>query len=369
LKVGITGQGGFVGSHLYNYLNLMDDIQLIGFKKSYFENQSSLCAFVSQCDVIVHLSAMNRHDDPQVIYDVNVGLVKKLLSACVEQKVTPKILFSSSTQEDADNPYGLSKKDGGDLIAAWAEKHNAPYVNMVIPNVFGPFGKPYYNSVVATFCHQLTHGEEPSIINDGNIKMIYINELTEVIYELIKSSQNGKFKIEHKHEIKVSALLEKLQSYRDSYLQEGKFPNIDDSSLDLALFNTFRCYIDHDHYPVSFIKHTDDRGSFVEIVRANTSGQFSFSTTKPGITRGNHFHTRKSERFAVIQGKAKISLRKIDSEEVIDYIIEGDNPAYVDMPIWHTHNITNIGEDTLITLFWINEPYDAEDPDTYFVIV
>ena len=368
MKIGITGQAGFVGRHLTNYLKLQEDVDLIPFNRSYFSEEEKLQNFVASCDTIVHLAAMNRHEDQQVIYDTNVDLVKRLLKACEVKKATPSILFSSSTQETADNLYGKSKKEGGRLFLEWAEKTGARVVNMVIPNVFGPFGKPYYNSVVATFCHQLTHGETPNIINDGNLKLVYINELVEDIRELILSDESGQVSIAHRHEILVSELANKLIGFKESYLDNGKFPDINDP-ISLALFNTYRCYVPYNHYPVSFTKHTDNRGSFVEIVRADTSGQFSFSTTKPNITRGNHFHTRKAERFAVIKGKAKISLRKVDSDEVIDYIIDGETPAYVDMPIWYTHNITNIGDEELITLFWINEPYNQEDPDTYFINV
>ena len=142
------------------------------------------------------------------------------------------------------------------------------------------------------------------------------------------------------------------------------------TSFDYNLFNTFRCYFDiASHYPVKFTQHTDPRGAFVEVIRLGIGGQCSFSTTVPGITRGNHFHTRKIERFAVIKGKALIQLRKIDSDEVLDFYLDGTEPAYVDMPIWYTHNIKNIGEEDLYTIFWINEPYDAADPDTYFVEV
>jgi UDP-2-acetamido-2,6-beta-L-arabino-hexul-4-ose reductase len=168
--------------------------------------------------------------------------------------------------------------------------------------------------------------------------------------------------------MKVSEILEYLKEFKKDYLEKGIFPNIS-TPFRLALFNTFRCYIPHDYYPRPFKLNTDNRGTFVEIARTGSSGQFSYSTTKPNITRGNHFHTRKAERFAVIQGKAKISIRKMGTQDIIDYIIDGNNPAYVDMPIWHTHNITNIGNEELITLFWINEPYDEADPDTYFVNV
>lgn len=367
-KIGITGQNGFIGKHLWNYLGLQEQIKLIPFKKDFFEHDDELQGFVSQCDVIVHLAAMNRHEDPQVIYDTNVKLVEQLIDACEMTNSEPHILFSSSTQEDKDNLYGQSKKKGRELFETWASKHNASVTGLVIPNVYGPFGKPFYNSVVATFCHQIVNGESPTIINDGNLKLIYVNELVEVIHKSILKEITGKLNIQHQHEIKVSGLLEKLSGFHSKYILSGEFPSITES-LDLALFNTFRCYVPPDYYPKPFTKHTDNRGSFVEIVRANTSGQFSFSTTKPGITRGNHFHTRKAERFAVIKGKARIQLRKIDTDEVINYFIDGGQPAYVDMPIWYTHNISNIGEEELITLFWINEPYNQEDPDTYFVNV
>lgn len=368
IKIGITGQQGFLGLHLFNYLNLDDSLDLIPFERNFFDDRNQLQEFVSQCEVIVHLAAMNRHEDPQVIYDTNISLVEKLVNACESVNAIPHIIFSSSTQEEKDNLYGKSKKVGGKKLEAWANDNNGKSTNLVIPNVFGPFGKPFYNSVVATFCHQVVSGVTPTIHNDGIVSLIYINELLEEFKSAIVEEKTGKIKVPHRHEIFVSKLLEKLQHFRTKYMEENGFPLID-NAFDLALFNTFRCYIPHDFYPRPFTKHTDDRGSFVEIVRANTSGQFSFSTTKPGITRGNHFHTRKAERFAVIKGKACIQLRKVDSDEVIEYIIDGEKPAFVDMPIWYTHNISNVGEEELITLFWINEPYNQEDPDTYFVDV
>lgn len=367
-KIGITGQQGFIGKHLYNYLNLDGQFELVPFNRNYFESEEALQKFVSECDVIVHLAAMNRHEDQQVIYDTNVELVKKLTSACETAKVNPQIVFSSSTQESRDNLYGQSKKDGGVLLKNWAMANNAKVAHLIIPNVFGPFGKPFYNSVVATFCHQVVKGELPTIINDGTVNLIYINELIEEFKAAIVEEKNGSVAITPRHEITVSGLLNKLTFFYDTYFTNGKFPSIEDA-FDKALFNTFRCYIPYDYYPRPFTKHTDPRGSFVEIARTDTAGQFSFSTTVPGITRGNHFHTRKAERFAVIKGKASIQLRKVDSDEVIEYIIDGEQPAYVDMPIWYTHNITNIGEEELITLFWINEPYDPADADTYFVDV
>ncbi|MEM6964542.1 MAG: NAD-dependent epimerase/dehydratase family protein [Bacteroidota bacterium] len=369
MKVGITGQDGFIGQHLYNFLNLQESIELIPFRRGYFEQPQQLADFVGSCDTIVHLAALNRHENPQVIYDTNISLVQKLIQACQSAEVTPHILISSSTQEERDNLYGKSKKVGRELLEKWGTDTGAITTGMIIPNVFGAFGQPYYNSFVATFCHQVAATDEhPTIIQDATVQLIYVHELIDEIYKLMQSKTAGKVNIPYFHVIKVSELLDKLKIFKAEYIEKGVFPSIQ-NDFDLALFNTFRCYIPHSYYPRPFTKHTDNRGSFVEIVRANTSGQFSFSTTKPGITRGNHFHTRKAERFAVIKGKAKISLRKIDSDEVVDYIIDGENPAYVDMPIWHTHNISNIGDEEMIALFWINEPYNPEDADTYFVNV
>ncbi|SMC54747.1 polysaccharide biosynthesis C-terminal domain-containing protein [Cellulophaga tyrosinoxydans] len=372
-KVGITGQAGFVGNHLYTTLSLDDTIELIPFERSFFEDTKQLENFVSSCDVIVHLAAMNRHEDANVIYDTNIALVEKLIAACEKTKVTPHIIFSSSSQEINDNLYGKSKKEGKEKFITWADHNQAKFTSLTIPNVFGPFGKPNYNSVVATFCHKIAHGEEPTIINDSEVGLIYINELVAVFIAVIKntagvtslSPNSTELLIKPNHFKKVSEILALLKGYKKDYMENGIFPNLE-LAFEKALFNTFRCYVPETHYPVKFTKHTDPRGSFVEIARTQTSGQFSFSTTVPGITRGNHFHTRKAERFAVISGKALIQLRKIGTNEVIDYYLDGSEPAYVDMPIWYTHNIKNIGDEELITLFWINEPYNPEDADTYF---
>lgn len=368
MKIGITGHSGFIGSHLKNYLSLQNEVSTVPFDDIDFDSEQKLQDFAKQCDAIVHLAAINRHPSPQFIYEKNVELVQKIIDACINTTSKPHILFSSSIQEERDNEFGNSKKAGRELLEKWATENGGLTTGMVIPNVFGPFGKPYYNSVVATFCHQLTHGEEPSIQVDGELALIYINELVSDIYSLIKNKQAGKIDIRHRYVSKVSEILETLKEFKVEYFEKGTFPNIS-TCLKLALFNTFRCYISNNHYPFPFKLNPDNRGTFVEIARTGSGGQFSYSTTKPNITRGNHFHTRKAERFAVIKGKAKISIRKIDSEEIVDYIIDGENPAFVDMPIWHTHNITNIGEEELLTLFWINEPYNPADPDTYFVNV
>lgn len=370
-KIGITGQNGFLGKHLYNTLGLSsEEFERVEFKKEFFLEESKLDAFVSECDVIVHLAAMNRHASEQVIYETNVALVNQLIESLKRTGSQAHVLISSSTQEDRDNLYGKSKREGREALVKWAKENGGKVTGLIIPNVFGAFGKPFYNSFIATFCHQLTHDETPKIANDGEVNLIYVQELVEKIIQEIRNEQSTpRLLIAPTATKKVSEVLALLNEYKAQYFDNGEIPKIKDS-FEHNLFNTYRSYIDYKtHFPVKFMQHTDPRGAFVEVIRLGIGGQCSFSTTVPGITRGNHYHTRKIERFAVIKGKALIQLRKIDTDEVIDFYLDGEKPAYVDMPIWYTHNIKNIGEEELYTIFWINEAFNPDDADTYFLEV
>jgi len=271
LKVGITGQSGFIGTHLFNYLNLKkEEIITISFKDRYFENEDKLSEFVSSCDAIVHLAAMNRHGDPQVIYDTNIKLVKNLIHVIEKTGNRPHILFSSSTQEERDNLYGKSKHDGRLLFEKWAERNQARFTGLIIPNVFGPFGNPFYNSVIATFCHQLTHNLQPKIEIDANIQLIYVNELVDLFYkkisEPVTESATVRYTVQYTSENKVSEILLMLENFKKVYFDGHCFPELD-SIFQINLFNTFRSYIDHSlHYPVLLTKNADQRGTFVETI-------------------------------------------------------------------------------------------------------
>lgn len=375
IRIGITGQAGFVGSYLYNALGLYPDNFLrVDFKDDYFQSEKILQDFVCQCDIVVHLAALNRHNDPNIIYQTNIKLVKQLIDVCETSNSKPHILFSLSTQEANDNLYGRSKKEGRNLFEMWAVKNNAKFSGFIIPNLFGPFGNPYYNSVVSTFCYQLTHNETPKIEVDREIKLVYVGELVNKMINNIKLSQSegvGKPIIESvdslsSTHVTISELLEILKNYKTQYFDNGEIPALT-TEFQVNLFNTFVTYIDHSSFfPFKLKINTDTRGVFVETIKLNSGGQVSFSTTIPGITRGNHFHTRKDERFAVVRGKARIELRRIGTKEKISFDLNGNQPTFVDMPIWYTHNITNIGDEDLYTIFWINEHFNANDPDTYF---
>lgn len=371
IKIGITGQKGFIGTHLYNTIGLNPDkFKLIEFKRSFFRNPEALDSFVLECDVIVHLAALNRHNDAELIYKTNMELVQNLVYSLERTNSKPHVLISSSIQEWRDNLYGKSKKEGRELLSTWANKADATFTGLIIPNVFGPFGEPYYNSVIATFSHQIANGQRPNILVDEDLKLIYIGELIEEIINVVDNNENNEFRIVRcTSEIKVSELLTLLQYFNEEYLVKGVIPVLR-NSFELNLFNSFRCYMDiKNHFPVELKQNRDSRGEFVEISRLGIGGQVSFSKTVPGITRGDHFHTRKIERFTVIKGKALIQLRRVGTDEVFDFYLDGDQPAYVDIPIWYTHNIKNIGEDTLYTIFWINESYNPENADTYFLDV
>ena len=369
-KIGITGVNGFVGQHLFNTLLHNNNISLIPFQRNFFDDESKMDDFVQNCDVIVHLAGLNRSNDEEIIFNVNVNLTKTLISSLNRTKSKPHIIFASSIQENMNNVYGKSKKTARLNLKDWSLLNKSIFNGLIIPNVFGAFGAPFYNSFISTFAYQLINNQIPAINNDSEVNLIYVDELIKDIIDIINHPVSNDFQlIKHTNTKRVSEVLELLKSFKNEYLDKGQIPRLELNSFELNLFNTFRSHISKTYFPRNFTKHIDDRGLFVEVIRANSAGQSSYSTTVPGITRGDHYHTRKIERFAVISGKASIKLRKVNSEEVIEYTLDGNTPSYVDMPVWYTHNITNIGNSELITIFWINEPYNEEDSDTYFMKV
>ncbi len=366
IRVGITGMAGFVGSHLRDRLSREKNIEILPFEDNYYDDPAKFIEFAGKADFIVHLAGVNR-DEPQVIYDKNIELMAKLLEYCDKAGNAPCILFSASTQIDRDNEYGRAKKKGMELLEEFCKAKGCGGVSMVVPNVFGDSGRPFYNSVVATFCHQVTHGQEPTIQNDGQMSMIYINYLVDDIFNLIKENRKT-YSVEYikpRVEVKVSEVLALLKKFWQDFSSVGMVPAVK-NDFERDLYNTFITYMDAADWQRNLKLNTDDRGSFIEVFKLENGGQVSYSTTKPGITRGNHYHVRKNEKFCVISGQASIKLRRIGTDKVIEYKVSGDKPAWVEMPIYYTHNISNIGDTELVTLFWINEHFNPDDPDTFF---
>ena len=368
MKIGITGQNGFVGWHLSQTIKYYhsNDFQLIPFERIFFSNPDSLDNFVLKCDCIVHLAGLNRAEDERQIREVNIALSKQLTESFKRVNFNGKLIFSSSAQEENNSSYGSSKKEARHVFINASKKVGFQFSGLIIPNIFGPFCKPYYNSFIATFCEKIINEIEPEIISDIEVELLYVGSLVEEIIKNIKNSSNSNIIIASEKNIKVSDVLKILLTFFSQYIEKGEIPQFY-SEFDLQLFNTFRSHLNiEQQYPIKHKKIIDERGAFSEILRSKVGGQVSYSITNPKSIRGNHFHTRKIERFSVIQGKALIQLRKISSNTTHDFRLNGDIPSFVDMPIWYTHNITNIGEKPLITLFWINEHYNEKDPDTYF---
>jgi len=373
-KIGITGQSGFIGTHLVNKIRYDSGHELVEFHDSYFSDMEQLGDFVASCDIIIHLAAINRHPDPEYLYSMNKILAGKLMDVCDKMNAKPHIIYSSSIQENLDNAYGKAKYEIRKEFEDWSTNRGNSFTALLIPNVYGPFCKPFYNSVVATFCYQLANQVECKVLDDVELNLIFVSELVNFIVELIKNEKNAPLDekivqsicVPGSRTIYVSELLNKINQISFDYLKFGSYPKFGDS-FTINLFNTFLTYVNIDKFfPFMLRSNTDSRGAFTELMRLESGGQVSFSSTVPGVTRGEHFHTRKIERFMVLSGKARVQLRKIGTEFVQSFEVDGRQPAFIDMPVWFTHNITNIGEDPLLTLFWINEPFDPENSDTFF---
>jgi UDP-2-acetamido-2,6-beta-L-arabino-hexul-4-ose reductase len=367
IRVGVTGSNGFIGWHLCRTLELLSkNFELIKFQRDWFNDSIHLDNFFLNCDIVVHLAGINRHIDESLIYETNIKLTKKIIESCTRTGFKGQLIFSSSIQEEKDNLFGSSKKVSRDLFTNWATESGSRFQGLIVPNVFGAFALPYYNSVIATFCHQLVNDESPKIEKDASLKLIYINDLIKQIIDLFNTETKSKLLINHTNTYRVSELLNLLLEYKSIYFLNGQIP-IFNNQFEIDLFNTFRSYFNLKNlYPIKYKNNIDERGNFVEIIKLGNGGQVSFSSTKIGTTRGNHYHVRKIERFSVIKGKALIQLRKKGSTEILNFYLSGDEPSYVDMPIWYVHNIKNIGDEELYTMFWINEFYDINDPDTFF---
>lgn len=361
MRLGITGADGLLGWHLRALLRVQAEHDVRLATRATFADATRLAAFVEGVDAVVHCAGMNRGAETEV-EAINIALAEALVAACERSATKPRLVFSNSAHIERDTCYGRGKRAASARLRAWADRTGIPFADLVLPHVFGEFGKPFYNSVVSTFCYQLARGEEPRVITDGDLELVHAQDVAARCLAAATAGEDGVFRVPGAH-IKVSVLLERLGSMTKSYSAQI-MPDLR-SPLDLRLFNTLRSYMFPDRYPVFLDLHSDNRGTLFEALRGHSGGQVFLSTTRPGFSRGNHFHTRKVERFLVLAGEAEIRLRKLFSEEVKVFRVSGDRPSYVDMPTFHTHSITNVGSSELATLFWSNEIFDLADHDTF----
>jgi len=353
VKIGITGGDGFIGYHTYYNLKHTTDWDIIKLDKSFYNDKR-----IKECDWVIHLAGVNRGDEDE-LYKQNIDLTQLLLDSV---KSGCNIVFSSSTHAESNTTYGLCKVECEQMIQNWCQQYGGKFYNLRIPNVFGPFCKPNYNSFVATFCHNLCNDKEIEVVTNSKVNLIYVNDVVEQFKNCV---EDEKISFETT-EIGVGDVAELLTYFSNCYFEDGRIPNLN-NDFGRNLFNTFISYIPNDKRLLKTELHSDERGSLTELTKVDSSeGQVFFSTTNKGYVRGQHFHMRKFERFCVVDGEAIIRIRKMGSDEVCEYEVSGDDIKVIDMPVLHTHNLENIGNNKLTTVFWISEIYDDKNPDTFF---
>jgi UDP-2-acetamido-2,6-beta-L-arabino-hexul-4-ose reductase len=366
LTVGVTGPGGFVAGHLAQRLRREEGVRVELFPREVWSDPESLAELVGRCDTLVHLAGMNRGPDDEVLR-VNVSLARQLAKALHATSDPPHVIFASSTQRDQDNAYGRSKLKCEEIFRDWSAASGGPLSTMVIPNVYGAGCKPFYNSVVATFCHQLARGQRPEILVDRPVEFLGVTELVTCILEETESPPRGLRlrRVDGTVRMKVSELRDLLDSFRRDYFEREVVPDLADP-VRASLYATFLSYVELDQHRHRPQLRSDPRGSLYEVIKLANGGQVFFSTTRPGVIRGNHYHTRKVEWFCVVRGEAVIRMRRIGSWDVREFRVSGDAPEFISIPVFCTHSIENVGEEELLTMFWCNEIFDADDPDTHF---
>ncbi|MGL6115410.1 MAG: NAD-dependent epimerase/dehydratase family protein [Cetobacterium sp.] len=368
-KVLITGANGFIGKNLRERLQRTENIELITIDRE--NTLEELEEGIKSADFIFHLAGINRPENPEEFYSGNRDLVGTLVNILEKNNLNTPVLITSSIHADKDNDYGKSKLAGENLLKEYGEKTGARVYIYRLQNVFGKWCKPNYNSVVATWCYNTAHNIDIQINNrETLIEFVYIDDVIEAISShLEEENKEDKFyymveKTYHRTLGEVADLLKFFKENRKTLT----IPAVG-IGFERALYGTYLSYLPENEFSYELVEHKDQRGSFVEILRTVDSGQFSISTSKPGVTRGNHYHNTKNEKFLVIKGEALIRFRHIFSEEVIEYFVSDKKLEVLDIPTGYTHNITNIGKEDMVLVLWANEQFDKEKPDTYYLEV
>lgn len=361
-RIAITGSGGLIGWHAHAWLRAQPGMQVVPVPRAAWDDAGRLAGLLAGADAVVHLAAMNRGPEAEVL-ETNVALAGRLAGALAAAGGAPHVLHASSTQIGRETAYARSKREAAAILGRWADTAGARFTDMVLPNVFGEGGRPFHNSVVATFCHQLAAGEPRRIEVDAEIEFLHAHQVARGIGELIAGSGETVWRPQGRR-LAVSALLDRLEGFDGAYRREHFIPDLREP-LDLDLFNTYRSHLFPRHYPVMLKAHTDPRGTLVEGIREGNGGQIHYSSTRPGFVRGQHYHFRKVERFLVLSGEAEVAVRRVCGGEVLRFRLSGSTPAFIDMPTLHTHNLRNVGSGELVAMFWTHELYDPAAPDTY----
>jgi len=368
MRVLVTGANGFIGKNLQLHLRelggMESGVEIVPFTRDHTE--ADLRGLLEGVDWVFHLAGINRPEDPSEFIAGNAGLTQALSSAVKESGRKIPVVYTSSIQVERDNEYGTSKRAAEDALLDLNQSTGCPVYIYRLPNVFGKWARPNYNSAVATFCHNIAR-DLPVQINDPDavIQLVYIDDVVASFISLLDGATQPTpiVDVEPVYQITVGELSEQLQSFkatRDNLITEPV-----GTGLTRALYSTYVSYLPPESFTYTVPQHGDERGVFVEMLKTPDAGQFSFFTAHPGVTRGGHYHHSKTEKFLVIKGEACFRFRHMLTDEFYELRTSGDKPEIVEtVPGW-THDITNEGDNELVCMLWANEIFDRERPDTF----
>ena len=366
----ITGAGGFVGKNLVATLRTAGYTDLMLFEKD--DTPETLADYCRRAAFVVHLAGINRPTDPSEFYTGNAGLTDTLLTDLEAAGNTAPVLVTSSTQAELDNDYGKSKRQAEEAIFAHRRHTGAAVYVFRMPGVFGKWCRPNYNSVVATFCHNVAHGLPIQVRDPAfSLPLVYIDDVVACILAtfdgqvMMDRSATPICHMHPIHEVTLGRLAELIQGFAAGRTSLA-VPDLALGSFEKKLYSTYLSYLPSDQFSYPLEMHTDNRGSFTEFLRSPERGQVSINISHPGIVKGNHWHHTKNEKFLVVKGEGVIRFRNIFSREVIEYHVSGDKLEVVDIPCGYTHNIENVGTEDMVTVMWANEAFDPDHPDTFF---
>jgi UDP-2-acetamido-2,6-beta-L-arabino-hexul-4-ose reductase len=362
----VTGAAGFIGKHVCLALARRGDCKVIKFDMD--TDASLLANYVSKADAVIHLAGINRPEKEEDFFKGNAGFTGDLCGMLLNDGRGIPVIVSSSIQAVRDNPYGQSKLAAEQALLDYRRRSGATVHIYRLPNVFGKWSRPNYNTVVATFCHNISRGL-PVVVNDRDamLQLVYIDDVVAEFVGIICGAKDADVSspaVEPVHSIRLGELHDMVVSFRENR-RKGLLANLSDPFVK-AMYSTYLSFLEEDDFAYQVDMKVDDRGWLFELVKSRCAGQIFVSKTKPGITRGNHYHDSKVEKFCVIQGRGVIRFRHVLGGGVIEYPVDDEEIKVVDIPPGLTHSIENTGEVEMITLFWANEIFDPGNPDTYF---